>query len=251
MTSKASTDGTLSESVPLIETKQPRIKRKYSGKRIGLKQLSQKVFTSITLKNEGLQLLLGKISGAFDIIIMGESGSGKSNLTAEIVKDLVLSTGEKCDYVSYEEGLEATTQEMFINRHNLLQELGGNMGVWDHLSYDDLVHVMSKRQSPKIWVIDSLQTSGFTTEQTKALRKRFVLGKKGKIIIWLSWSLGKNAKGSVGGSVQYWAHIKILVKGKIAFPISSRFGGKKNYVIWEEGAIKAWGKKEFLKHKKN
>jgi hypothetical protein len=224
--------------------------RKYSGKRMGLKQLSQRVFNTIAIQDKELQLLLGDISAGFDAIFFGESGSGKSNLVAKVIKELVQATGERCDYVSYEEGHEATTQKTLIHKHNLLEELGNKMGVWDNLSFDDLVHVMGKNKSPKIWVIDSVQTSGLTIEQTKYIRQKFVLGKKKKIVLWISWSSGKNAKGALGESVQYWAHIKIFVKGKIAFPISNRFGGKKNYIIWEEGAKDAWGTKLYNKHKK-
>jgi hypothetical protein len=234
------------EEQPVVQKK---VYRKYSGSRMGLKQLSQKKFNKIEIKDKGLELLLGNISAGFDIVLFGESGSGKSNLVAKLVKELVIATNERCDYVSFEEGHEATTQETLINKHNLLADLGNNLAIWDNLSYDDLCHVMGKNKSPKIWVIDSVQTSGLTVEQTIMLRQKFVLSKKKKIIIWVSWSDGKNAKGAVGISVQYNAHIKILVKGKIAFPISNRYGGKKNYVIWEEGAIKAWGKKLFNKHK--
>jgi hypothetical protein len=239
----------LSENNTEKTAKGGRVRHNYNGKRMPLEQLSKKRFTFITLQNPLLQALLGKINDNFDIIVFGKSGSGKSNLVAEIIEDLVISTNERCDYVSYEEGHGATTQETLIHRHNLLQKLGNKMAVWDSLSFDDLVHVMAKKNSPKIWVIDSLQTSGFTVEQTKILRQKFILGRKKKIIIWVSWSESDIAKGAIGQSVQYWAHIKILVKGKIAFPVSSRFGGNKNFIIWPEGALKAWGKKLFNKHR--
>jgi len=39
----------------------------------------------------------------------------------------------------------------------------------------------------------------------------------------------------------YDAQIKVFIKGKIAF-VKSRYEGKRNYVIWEEGAKAFWGK---------
>jgi hypothetical protein len=223
---------------------------KPKGKKIGLKQLQQKVFKRVAITDERLKATLGNISDAFDLILFGSSGSGKSNLAAVLIKELVKAFKCKCTLVSYEEGHEATLQDTLINRHNLLNELGNTVQIWDHLTFDELCKEMSRRKSAKLWVIDSIQTSFFTAQQCEYLRSTYVLGKKKKIIIWVSWADGDTAKGAVGKSVQYWAAIKIQVKKRIAFVISNRFGGKKNYIIDDEAARRMWTVKDYNKHKK-
>lgn len=218
------------------------------AKKIGLKQLAQKKYGLV----EGLEQThaesLGEIEDAFDMIIHGGSGNGKSNYTVQVVKSLVKALNCKAEYVSYEEGQAKTMQDMFIVRHKMLEELGNRLMIVDHYTYDELVREMGKRRSAKIWVIDSLQASHFTYEQCAKIKEQFVLSKKRKIIIYISWSEGKKPHGATAKAVEYYANIKIRVEGLIAF-IRSRYGGNKNYVIWEEGAKKYWGMKAFNKHK--
>lgn len=228
--------------------KKQRVKR--SGKKIALKQLAQKNFNRVPVGDERLQGILGNVSEAWDLILLGRSGSGKSNMAAKLIDAIVTAFNCRCTMVNYEEGHEATLQDTLIHRHDLLNRLGNKIEIWDHLTYDELCAEMNKRKSAKLWVIDSIQTAFFTAQQCESIRRNFVLSKKKKIIIWISWADGDNARGSVGRSVQYWAAIKILVKKRIAFPLSNRFGGKKNFIIDEEGARKMWNLKEFNKHKK-
>lgn len=240
------------EKPPVLAPIEPPKKKavRPAGKKIGLKQLAQKVFKRVLIEDERLKGMLGNISDAFDIILFGNSGSGKSNLAAVLIKAFVKAYKCKCTVVSYEEGHEATLQDTLINRHNMHSELGNAVQVWDHLTFDELCSEMNKRKSAKVWVIDSIQTSFFTAAQCEYLRRTFVLSRKKKIIIWVSWAKGDTAKGAVGTSVQYWAAIKIQVKKRIAFPISNRFGGKKNYIIDDEAARKMWDLKDYNKHKK-
>lgn len=218
------------------------------GKKIGLKQLAQKRYVLVDGLEEAHKDSLGEIEDAFDMIIYGASGNGKSNYIAKLVKALIIALDCKCEYVSYEEGHGKTMQDTLIRRHNMLEELGNRLQLADHYSYEELHKEMGKRRSAKIWVIDSLQAARFTQEQCAKLKADYVLSKKRKIIIYISWSEGKNPHGSVAKSVEYYANIKVYVEKLIAF-IRSRYGGNKNYVIWEEGAKKKWGAKLYNKHK--
>ncbi len=218
------------------------------GKKIGLKQLSQKKYTSVPGLPENFTRSFGDIEDAFDCIIYGSSGNGKTNFTVAILKDLIKALQKKAIYISYEEGHTKTLQKTMIERHNMLEEVGGLLSIIDHCSYDELMKMMGKGKSAKIWVIDSIQASHFTEQQCAKLKEQFVLSRKKKIIIYISWADGKNPKGATAKSVEYYAHVKIRVEGLMAF-FKSRFGGNKNYVIWEEGAKKYWGLKLFNKHK--
>jgi hypothetical protein len=82
-------------------------------------------------------------------------------------------------------------------------------------------------------IIDSLQYTGLTYSDYKALRAEF----KNKLFIFISHADGRNPKGAVANSVKYDAFVKIYVEGYRAYP-QSRFGGGQDYVIWQEGAEK-------------
>lgn len=219
-----------------------------SGKKIGLRQLSQKTYSSVPNLSEKFTRSFGDIEDAFDCIIYGASGNGKTNFTVEVIKELILSLDQKCIYISFEEGHTKTLQKTMIQRHDMLNQVGNHLEVLDHATYDELVRLMSKKKSAKIWVIDSLQASHFTEEQCAWLKSKFIMSRKKKIIIYISWADGKKPKGAAAQAVEYYAHIKIRVEGLIAF-FKSRFGGNRNYIIWEEGAKRYWGVRAFNKHK--
>ena len=102
--------------------------------------------------------------------------------------------------------------------------------------------MIKKRKSSKIWVFDSIQASNFTQAQTAKLKTDFVLSKRKKILMYISWEKGTEPKGSTAEAVKYYANIKIRIEKFIAFP-TGRYGGNKNYIIWQEGAKKKWGSK--------
>lgn len=218
------------------------------GKTIGLKQLAQKTYVFIEGLPQEIIDSFGKLEDSFDMILYGASGNGKTNCIAKFLMALLKAMKCKAHYVAYEEGHGATMQEMMISRHNMLEELGNVLQVTDHMTFDELKTAMAKRKSAKIWIIDSIQAARFTAEQCAELKRLFVLSKKRKIIIYVSWAEGKFPQGAAAKSVEYFANIKVRVEGLIAF-IRSRYGGNKNFVIWEEGAKKYWGLKLFNKHK--
>ena len=84
----------------------------------------------------------------------------------------------QCEYIAFEEAHGRTIQKVFIEDHNLLEELGNVIKITDHLTFEELQTRMRKKQSAKIWVIDSLQASGFNAKQCSELKEEFVNGKK-------------------------------------------------------------------------
>lgn len=218
------------------------------GKKIGLKQLAQKKYSEVAGLSETFTRSFGDIEDAFDCIIYGNSGNGKTNfIIGSVLKELIPALKARCVYISYEEGHTKTIRKTMIERHNMLETVGNKLQLVDHATYDELMAMMSKKKSPKVWVIDSIQAAGFTAHQCAALKEKFVKSRKKKIIFYISWASGKLPKGATAESIEYYAHIKIRIEGLIAF-FKSRFGGNKNYVIWDEGAKKYWGMKLFNKH---
>ena len=216
------------------------------AKAIGLKQLLLKKYNLIEGLSPDLKDSFGEIEDAFTMIIWGTSGQGKTNFTIKILEELSRLCG-KVAYNSLEEGHGKTMQDLAI-RHDLVAKCADMLFI-DNEHFDELVKRLKKKRSPKIVVIDSIQYSRMTYEQYQFLKESF----RRKIFIFISHASGKEPKGGTAISIRYDANIKVHVEGFIAF-VTSRYGGTKNYVIWEEGAKTHWGKKyptKILKVKKS
>lgn len=205
------------------------------GKSIGLEQLSRKVYRTIEGLDVEFTQSLGEMEDAWDAIIFGKSGNGKTNFTIVLLKALIKALDCRAEYVSYEEGHGKTMRDAMIYRHNMLEEVGNRLMLTDHLNFEELKRKMSRKQSAKIWVIDSLQASHLSFEQCEQIKRLFVLSRKKKIVIYVSWAEGRNPEGAVAKAVEYYASIKLHVDRLVVFP-KSRFGGNKPFMIWKDGA---------------
>lgn len=204
---------------------------------IGVKQLLQKKYKLV----EGLPPewadCLGQLEECFTMIIWGNSGHGKSNFVYQLLR--VLSAIYSTLYVALEESHSLTTQNL-VNRHDL-QPLSGKIKWANHeTKYESLYAFLEKKKSPKIIVIDSVQYFDINYKLYQKLKERFPK----KTFIFISHAEGKNPAGRTAKSIRYDAGIKVRVEGYMAFVVS-RYGGNKNYVIWEQGAVKYWGRKKF------
>lgn len=211
------------------------------AKTIGLKQLAQKVYTLIPGLPDDISASIGEIEDAWDAIIYGESGNGKTNFTVILLKAILKAMPKaKAEYVSYEEGHGKTVQDLMI-RHNMLDEVGNRLKITEHLTGPELISKIGKKQSSKIWIIDSLQASGLSFRECQTLKEKFVMSRKKKIIIYVSWSEGKKPQGACAKGVEYYSNIKMRVQDLIMFP-KSRYGGNQPFVIYEPLAKQRWGK---------
>jgi hypothetical protein len=112
-----------------------------------------------------------------------------------------------------------------------MREVKGNFLLLDKEPISDLRARLRRQRSPEAIVIDSIQYTGLTYSEYKKLRDEFPK----KLFIFISHAEGKEPKGRVAGSVKYDAFVKIWVEGFKAYPMS-RFGGGKEFVIWDKGA---------------
>jgi len=138
------------------------------AKVLGIKQLLEKKYKEADLSPEWKRSL-GNIEPAFIAIIFGTSGSGKTNFTIMLAKEL--SRFGVVLYNSHEEGHGKTIQDLAL-RHNLA-DYNGKIRFLDNEKYNELVKRLAKKHSPKIVVMDSIQYSAITTEQYKALKEKF------------------------------------------------------------------------------
>lgn len=220
-----------------IEEKRLLKRKKIVGKKNNIQQFMNQKFNDISdVLSDPFKRALGKIDAGFDVFIFGNTGSGKTSFSAQLLKELS-PLGKKL-HILYEEGF-STSVKMNIER-NGLQHLENYM-LMDNCSFDDLMYLLARKNSPRIVVIDSLQYARFTKKEWFTLKDKYVKGKKKKIFIVISHADGKKPRGSVAIDALYDAQIKVFVKGKIAF-IKSRYENAENFVIWEKGAKDYWGK---------
>lgn len=211
------------------------------GKRLNVVQLSQKKYTLVEGLSEELIDAIGHVEDTFTAIIYGGSGNGKTNFLVRLLKELK-PVGDML-YISYEEGLGKTIQDLII-RHDLVTELS-NLRFSDGETFEEMVAMLRKKKSPKVIVIDSIQFSSLTLANYQQLKKEFVFGRspgKRKIFLINSHIKGGLPDGKTATDIMRDANIKIRVKDFIAIVETSRYGSRKNMVIWEAGAKNKWGK---------
>lgn len=207
-----------------------------------MKVISVKKLVAKTYKSLGLSELwkeyLGDVDHVFTMIVWGPSFNGKSSFLNAFVAELATITTVL--YVALEESF-STTSKMKAEENGLSGF--SNLKYANHeTNFESLVAFLSKKRSPRIVIIDSLQYIAMTYVDYKKLKELFPT----KSFIFISHSEGKLPDGKTGKKIRYDAPIKVFVCDFIAL-IDSRFGGHKNFVIWEEEAKKRW-KKDFKKH---
>ncbi len=161
-------------------------------------------------------------------IVWGGSANGKTRFALQLAK--YLTQFGRVAYNSLEEGLSKSMKDAIL-------EVGiqGRFVLLDKEPIDKLEERLAKPNSPKIIIIDSLQYTGLSYTQYRQLRDKF----RGKLFIFISHAEGREPRGNVGKSVKYDAFVKIYVEGYKAFP-QSRYGGGREFVIWEKGAADYW-----------
>ena len=177
----------------------------------------------------GLGDALGEVELTGSWIVWGGSANGKTRFALQLAK--ALAKHVRVAYDSLEEGLSLSM------RHAIeavgFSDVKRNFVLLDGESIDDLKERLRKQRSPKVVIIDSLQYTGLTYTEYKALRDEF----RSKLFIFISHAEGHNPKGAVANSVKYDAFVKVYVEGYRAYP-QSRYGGNVPYTVWPEGAAK-------------
>jgi hypothetical protein len=194
---------------------------------LGVKELLEKKYDCWQLPNEW-KVHIGEVASCFSSIVWGMSGNGKTRYVLQMVK--VLAAHGNILFDCLEEGDSLTMQKAF--RESNMIDIAGKIVLIDREGYDDLVYRLSKKKSPNIIVINSVQHMRMTYDQWKWLRKRF----RKKCFILISHAEGKEPSGSYAKEIKYDVDIKIHVSDYVAYPIS-RYGGNTPFVIWQERAI--------------
>lgn len=172
-------------------------------------------------------------------IIWGGSGSGKTTFTLQLCK--YLSGFRRVAYNSLEQGLSLSLQKAWERVE--MAEAGSNIILLDKEELPELRARLSKRKSPEIIVIDSLQyLDSFTWRLFKSLKKDY----PDKLFIFISQvDKSGNLADKLAVRIRFDADIKIKVEGYKAF-VTTRYEdtergeGGADFVIWERGAADYW-----------
>ncbi|BDD10891.1 hypothetical protein FUAX_33230 [Fulvitalea axinellae] len=167
-------------------------------------------------------------------IVWGNSGNGKTRFCMQLAK--YLTRFGKVAYDTMEEGARLTFQKALVDSH---MEQAKGFVVLDREPLADLKARLRKRNSPDIVIVDSFQHMGLSKPKYLKLKGEF----PDKLFVFVSHAEGKQPEGRSAKFVRYDADVKIRVEGYRALP-TSRYGGGRPYVIWEEGAADYWGEAE-------
>lgn len=206
--------------------------RAISNKNVLAAQFETAEFTGAYLASFGRP----ELRGAW--IIWGVSGSGKTTFTLMLCK--YLAGFRRVAYNSLEQGLSLSLQKAWERVD--MAEAGSNIILLNKEELPELRARLSKRKSPEIIVIDSLQyLDGLNKQRYKALKNDF----PDKLFIFISQDKNGNPKGNMGDHIRYDADIKIRIEGYKAF-VTTRYEdpdngeGGEDFIIWEQGAAEYW-----------
>lgn len=203
---------------------------------LGTYQFQQKKFKLMGLKGE-FAPHLGGIPFAFQMIIFGNSGNGKTEYCIRLAKSL--AKHGKVAWLSYEQGHGYDLQTA-VNR-NKMHDVNGQFYIIDPnesrndgKSYlEELDDYLSKRNSPDFIFIDSVDYTGFNFDDYKHLKNKY--GKR-KAFIFISHANGKRPKTAIGERILYDGGIGVYVDKFIGFISKNRFGGLEDLMIYEPRA---------------
>ena len=182
--------------------------------------------TFVTYPFEGaFAATFGEPERNMKVIIWGDPGNGKTEFCIQLAKYLARFT--KVYYNSFEQGICKTLQDAL--RRNAMEEVNGRAIFGDQETFEEMLERLSSKNSPQVVIIDSRDYINLTTAQFKVLIDRFPR----KAFIIVCWQSGGKPRGEFAKQIAYMCDVKIQVSNFIAHP-RSRFGGNKNFVIWDK-----------------
>lgn len=197
---------------------------------ISVDKLLRKKFTIIKL-NDALEKLMGNLECSGSVLIYGDSGNGKTTFSLQLAKALCQT--KKVGYNSIEEKAKYSFQQA-IKKANILS-VKSKFKLWVSLTVEELIEELSKKKSPDVVFIDSIQylrmSEKSSNELTKFEYKDLINMFPNKLFIWISHEKNGEPKGALADAVYYDSDTCIQVCDYVASPVKSRLGGKEPYNI--------------------
>ena len=160
--------------------------------------------------------------------IGGLPKNGKTSFTMQLAK--YLTKWHLVAYDSIEEGISASFAET-LKRCRMDEVKASRFIVLNGEDIKDIECRLSKRKSPKIVIIDSIQFLGLNTETYLRWKKRF----PEKLFIYITHLQGQYPEGKTALKIWRDSDVVIKVEGFRAYP-TSRYGGGKPITVCEEKA---------------
>lgn len=198
-------------------------------------QLVNKSFTTLSWSPKWEEALgTPETTGVW--FICGQSTNGKTAFVLAMAKEFGTLNMGKVLVNSLEEGARKTMKDALI--------IAGIGSAKDNVlisceSIDELDVRLSKRRSPNVVFIDSIQLTNVRTARLLKFNEKF----KNKLIIYVSQAQGRLPRGNVAKDIRFIAGQKYWVEGFKAFSQGREKSGG-TYIIWEEGATRYWQLKE-------
>ena len=171
-------------------------------------------------------------------IIYGGSGCGKTTFVMQVCK--YLTRFRRVAYNSLEQGLSLSLQKAWERVG--MEEVGNRIILLNKESLKDLRVRLTKKQSPDVIVVDSVQYwHGLKWSDFTNLKDDY----PDKLFIFVSHEKGGLPDGKLAQKIRYDSEIKIRVEGYKAF-VTTRYEvadlgeGGADFVIWEAGAQEYW-----------
>ena len=160
--------------------------------------------------------------------IGGLPKNGKTSFTMQLAK--YLTRWHLVAYNSIEEGISASFAET-LRRCRMDEVKANRFIVLNNEDIKDIECRLSKRKSPKIVIIDSIQFLGLNTETYLRWKKRF----PEKLFIYITHLQGQYPEGKTALKIWRDSDVVVKVEGFRAYP-TSRYGGGKPITVCEEKA---------------
>lgn len=202
----------------------PKVKKAYS-----YGDIQKRNFKTLNLTGEWLEHI-GKPERSGSWVAYGYSGNGKTSYEMQLAK--MLCGHEKVHINTLEEGMRQSFKDA-LNRNNMASVK--NRFTFQSETYDELWKRLDRKRQPKIVFIDSLQYFF----RRKRLDHYFELLEyfNDTLFIFMAHSLkGGQIKGSIAEDILYHSDCKLYIKDFVCEVQTSRYGGSKPFVIYEEGA---------------
>jgi KaiC/GvpD/RAD55 family RecA-like ATPase len=190
---------------------------------IGISEFLGRSFDTYPFAGEWLESF-GEPEKNMRVIIWGDPGNGKTEFCIRLAKQLAQFT--RVYYNSFEQGICKTLQDA-LQRNNMM-EVNGRVMFGNMETFTEMQERLSTRNAPQVCIIDSRDYMNLTTAQFKTL----IEAHPRKCFVVVCWEAGGKPRGEFAKQIAYMCDVKIHVRNFTAH-MRSRFGGNKNFVIWD------------------
>ena len=192
----------------------------------GIREVKAWTFQDADMPQEWIDHL-GELPERFLMYIDGEAGAGKTEYEMQFSAMLAKHVG-KVHVNNCEQGKHKGIMQSA--KRNLIEVPAGKWMYGQIKEYEALKSKIKSRNSGKIWFIDSISYFNLTEEQIRQLFEEFP--RKSFVLIAYAAHFTKNK------AIRHLCDIKVRCADYIAKVQASRFGGGKDWVIWDRKEAK-------------